>query len=170
MTSSVDARATLWDTSTGAATVLATLPNNSSTGTNFANAFDINDSGFVAGLARNYSSGGTTYSTDAAVWNGSGTIFDLNSYLPANSGWVLTSANSISNGDWVSGTGTFTDATGSYPRDFLLQLPAAITSTAAVPEPASLLALGVAAVPMLTSRRRRRAAVAAAGTPVGGRR
>ena len=35
------------------------------------------------------------------------TIIDLNSLLPANSGWVLTSAKTISSNGVVSGVGRF---------------------------------------------------------------
>ena len=140
-TSSSNFRATQWDTSTGVATVLGDLPNYT---TLTSAAFDVNDSGFVAGDIRDTS----TSSYHAVVWEPNGTPVDLNTLIDPSSGWNLLYAYSISGDDWVSGVAQYTpDASTTYTRDFLLQLPATL-----VPEP-SMLALAGLGGPTLLRRR-----------------
>jgi hypothetical protein len=87
-------------------------------------AFDINESGLVAGTA------GDPNARRAVYWNADGMPVDLNTLIAPNSGWVLEQALAISDTGWIAGIGKFDDGmggvTGTYDRVFMLQLPSAI--------------------------------------------
>jgi probable HAF family extracellular repeat protein len=81
-----------------------------------------------------------------------GTMIDLNSLLPANSGWQLIQANGINDSGQIVGTGFL----NGQQSGFLLDLD---TATAA-PEPRSIMlilpGIGLVAVRKYLLRRRRR--------------
>ena len=64
-------------------------------------------------------------------------ITDLNSLIPADSGWILNSANAINNKGWI--VGDMTNAKG-VQHAFLL------TPVSEAPEPSSLALLSVGAL------------------------
>lgn len=101
----------------------------------YSMAADINDSGLVVG---NY---GFMY--HACMWK-DGMLIDLNSLLPANSGWTLVSADGVNNLGQIVGKGIYN---GQY-SGFLF---------APVPEPSSIVALvsGLATLCWCCRRRRR---------------
>jgi probable HAF family extracellular repeat protein len=70
----------------------------------------INAQGQVVGTATNLQGSQVTGSS-AFIWNGYMT--DLNSLIPAGSGWVLTSAVSINDAGQIVGTGTFNGQPGA---------------------------------------------------------
>jgi probable HAF family extracellular repeat protein len=78
-----------------------------------SDALAINEHGDVVGTS--LSAGGTPR---AVLWR-NGTLIDLNSALAANSGWVLESATSISDGGQIVGIGTL----NGVRRGFLLTPP-----------------------------------------------
>ena len=84
----------------------------------------MNDSGVIVGSGFDTTS--RTYTPFIVL---DGTIRDLNTLLPANSGWQLTSVNDINEQGQIVGNGIAPDGT---TRGFLLQ---------PVPEPASMLLL-----------------------------
>ena len=107
-------------------------------------AFGINDSGQIVG--------DTGESGNTAFLYSNGTMYDLNTLIPANSGWKLQQARAINDSGQICGIG-FT-ATGI--QDGFLLTP---TST---PEPSALAILGVGSIGLLahTLRRRKNRAVA----------
>ncbi len=117
--------------SQGAMTDLGTM------GTGSSQAFGINSQGVVVGQF-----GGTT-----AFVYANGVMIDLNSLLPANSGWTLTSAQGINDAGQIVGFGSSADGAA---RAFLLDTGTLLTGTlftgTATPEPGSLtlVALGAA--------------------------
>jgi probable HAF family extracellular repeat protein len=86
-----DFRAFLWD---GAMRDLGTLP-----GDAVSQARGINGTGLVVGW-----SGTPGVSSRAFLWKG-GAMHDLNGFLPAGSGWVLTSAAGINDRGEIAGVG-----------------------------------------------------------------
>ncbi len=68
-------------------------------GYSYSKAQSINSAGIIVGEV------GSSSLYHAVLWQ-NGTIIDLNGLLPANSGWVLTDANSINDNDQVVGIGT----------------------------------------------------------------
>jgi hypothetical protein len=114
----------------------------------------VNDYGYIVGFARD--SLGTTQR--ALLWIpvgvGSWAVIDLNS-LPgvAGSGWTLSAAYDINNGDgscfWIVGQAYQFDGSRYWYRPYALHF-------CVVPEPASMVALGSGLVSLLALRRRRR--------------
>ncbi|MDE3066637.1 MAG: Ig-like domain-containing protein [Verrucomicrobiota bacterium] len=87
-------------------------------GTNgyYSHAACINDLGTVVGDS--WPSGGAEYADGHAVlWVGTN-VYDLNAYIPTNSGWVLDAATGINNKGQIIGQGTRTNELGW--RSFLL--------------------------------------------------
>ncbi|MCC6956406.1 MAG: hypothetical protein IT316_06390 [Anaerolineales bacterium] len=72
-------------------------------GGNLSTAYDINNAGLIVG-----ESGGR-----AVLWE-SGQLKDLNTLIPANSGWVLQSARAINNRGQIVGKGTFNGQTHAF--------------------------------------------------------
>jgi probable HAF family extracellular repeat protein len=93
--------AALWSKTKGSMLDLGVLP-----GAKGSDAFGINNVGQVVG-----NSDGTF------VWSPSTGMLDLNSLIPANSGWVLQSANAINDKGQIVGYGTLN---GQSPEAFLL--------------------------------------------------
>jgi len=101
-----DIHAFLWNQS-GAATDLGTLK-----GRKYAEsrANDINNAGQVVGSSDLY---GSDFA-DRHAFLYSGTMQDLNSLIPANSGWTLQSANAINDVGQIVGTGTIDGQTHAF--------------------------------------------------------
>ena len=97
-------------------------------------ANDISDTGLIVGWSYNAQS-----QARAALFT-EGQVIDLNTLLPANSGWVLQQAFAINNFGQVTGTGTL----DGQRRGFLLS---------GVPAPSTGLVMVVAAC--VNGRRRR---------------
>ena len=96
--------AILW--SNGTATDLGTLP-----GDAYSVATSINDSGLIVGdvvLRRQQPQTGHAFVYE------NGVMIDLNSLLPANSGWVLNTATQIDNADEICGLGTYQNQVHGY--------------------------------------------------------
>jgi hypothetical protein len=114
-------RAVRWDTSSTVAIVLGDLgqPGDSQ-------SFDINNQNIAVGIAPK-TTGGVSQGSRAVAWRPNGVAVDLNQLIDPASGWVLTSAASISETKWISGTGQYDpDGQGgraAYTRYFTLQLP-----------------------------------------------
>jgi probable HAF family extracellular repeat protein len=103
-----NAHAFLWDN--GVMTDLGTLP-----GEAVSLAESINDSGQIVGYATNAGTGGAgSGEPDHAFLDENGVMTDLNSLLPANSGWVLNTATSIDNAGEIVGMGTLNGAVHAY--------------------------------------------------------
>jgi len=93
----------------------------------------VNETGQIVGW---YWSGGVSL---ACLWDG-GTAFDLNTLIPAGSGWNLVEAWDINDQGWIVGYGTNPDG---LSRAFLL-----------VPEPATLTLLALGSAAAMWMRRR----------------
>ena len=139
-------RAVRWDAGGTAATELGYLhvaPN----GAGNAFAESINAAGLIVGYVEDYA-GSTSLGRRGVLWGADGKAIDLNTLIDPASSWTLTDAYSISDTNWVSGSGTFDpDGNGPlspYGRLFLMQ----------VPEPSTLAI--VAGIVLLPLRRLRR--------------
>jgi probable HAF family extracellular repeat protein len=84
---------------------LGTMP-----GGSYSVAFAINDSDVIVGYGNL-----STNAAHALIWTSTG-VKDLNSLIPANSGWVLINANAINNVGQITGYGTI----HGYNHAFLL--------------------------------------------------
>lgn len=83
-------------------------------GATFSEAKDVNAAGLIVGYSTNISGSPAT----ALLWQ-NGVAIDLNTLIPAGSGWVLRSAESINDAGDVAGYGTF----GGQTHAFLLTVP-----------------------------------------------
>jgi hypothetical protein len=96
-------------------------------GHTLAKAFAMNNSGITVGVADRHNASGTSQGSRAVYWGLDGVAVDLNTLLPAGSGWLLIDARGISDTGWISGTGNFDpDGVGGqagYNRAFVMQLP-----------------------------------------------
>jgi probable HAF family extracellular repeat protein len=97
-------RAFLWEKGKDKSQDLGTLGGKSTY------ARGINNTGKVVGTSDSYSG-----KPRAFLWV-KGKLFDLNNFLPKNSGWELTGASAMNNKGQIVGTGTF----NGQPRAFLL--------------------------------------------------
>ena len=125
-------QALLWTSASAAPQVLAPLSGNTS-----GTALAINSSGVIAGLSSVDGSAQV-----ATIWQ-NGTAIDLNSYLPAGSGWVLQQATGINDAGQIIGLGTYNGQTTA----FLL--------TNEIPEPATAALLGAGLLGLGLGLRRR---------------
>ena len=96
-------------------------------------AYDINNRGQVVGAQNGH----------AFIWEKGLGIIDLNTLLPADSGWTLTQALAINDVGQIVGEGIFNDAQNAgislsavFPRAAFLLTPSVLPS--AVPEPGTL--------------------------------
>ncbi len=112
-------------------------------GSGFGTAEAISPNGLVVGGSRDANN-----VLQAFLWYQNGVITDLNTFLPANSGWQLTEATGINNAGQIVGNGTF----GGQQHAFLLDLNG---QSAAAPEPGSW-TLGIAAMALMQGGRRLR--------------
>ncbi len=88
-------------------------------------AYDINDFGQVVGIADSASE------SDLPFLYTDGKMTELNSLIPADSGWYIGDVRGINNSVQIAGTGTIQDPSLSYPVHAFLLTP--------VPEPSSVL-------------------------------
>jgi uncharacterized membrane protein len=72
-------------------------------------AFDLNDSAWVVGAD---SSDGYDSETRALLWDERGVAFDLNTLIPAGSGWTLSQAVAVNNAGQILGAGFYSGASG----------------------------------------------------------
>ena len=91
-----------------------------------ARAIDLNGAGQIVGYVADFDNA-PSFGGAAVLWE-AGAIFDLNSLIPAGSGWNLLSANAINSQGQIVGFGTL----GGDTRAFLLT---------PIPEPSSLVLL-----------------------------
>ena len=149
-------RALRWDGSSTAATELGHLGTYTD-GSTHAYAMAINESGTAVGRAIHWVAVDGVYPYHAVYWATDDTrAIDLNTLIDPTSGWMLEQALDISDTGWIVGVGQFDpDGPGeqaSYPRHFLMQVPAT------VPEPATavLFGVGLVGLGMLLRRRAKR--------------
>ena len=122
-------RAVRWNSGQTAAIELGNLGTTLSgtTTTDIGSARPINAAGMIVGTAKKYDLAGNLLGNRAVYWGASTAAVDLNSLIDPAGGWVLTSAATISDTDWIAGNGLFDpDGPGgqaAYDRMFLLQLP-----------------------------------------------
>jgi probable HAF family extracellular repeat protein len=81
----------------------------------------INSTGQIVGFAQvPESSGGYVYSSPRAFLYGNGTMKDLNTLIPSNSGWLLQDATGINDSGVIVGIGIHTDSKGQFFGEFIL--------------------------------------------------
>ena len=125
-------QAVVW--TNGSATALPTL-----SGDTYSFASAINDSGVIVGMAGIHH---VTSSEHAVMWI-NGQITDLNSLLPANSGWTLQAATAINNSNQILGFGDYNDT----PTTFTLTLTSG-TGTPVIGGSAEVVTDGTPATPL----------------------
>ena len=128
-------RATMWELN-GGTPIMTDL---GSLGLTFSEAKDVNDAGQVVGFATNISG----FPQRAFLWE-NGTMIDLNDLIDTNSGWVLTTAESINSRGDIAGWGTFNGQTRAY---LLVN---------SIPEPSAAVIVASATVAVVLRRRRSR--------------
>ena len=99
-------------------------------------AYSVNNAGTVVGYS--WVAGGAN--THAFV-DSSGVMHDLNSLIPADSGWLLLQAFGINDTGQIVGTGVFQGQAQAFRLD-----PARFTASTAVPEPAPAWMFSIAIV------------------------
>jgi hypothetical protein len=138
-----------WDADSTSAVELEILGTNL-TGESSGGANAINNVGYIVGNVSAYDATGYRLGNHAVAWNPNGRVTDLNSLIDPSSGWLLTSAQAISDSGWIVGDGTFDpDGPGALapvPRSYLLHM--------AIPEPLTGI-LGAGALVALFAIRRR---------------
>ncbi|RYG23468.1 DUF3466 family protein [bacterium] len=114
-----------------------------SLGLDESRAFDINEAGDIVGEVSGYDDEG--FAVGAAFLYTKGTMVNLNDLLPTGTGWDgVLEAHGINNKGQIVGVGLY----GGEIRGFVL-------TPEAVPEPASMAALGYGALAVLRRRARR---------------
>jgi probable HAF family extracellular repeat protein len=109
----------------------------------YSYAYGINDSGEVVGVSSSFAPFAPAH---AFLYSG-GIMLDLNSLLPANSGWVLQQAGAINDSGQIVGYGTFDGQTHGFLLD----------TGSPIPEPSSLPLLSAGLALVATMRRRKTA-------------
>ena len=109
-------------------------------GSGYGTAEAISANGLVVG-----ESGDGNGHASAFLWYQGGVIADLNTFLPANSGWQLTAATGVNNAGQIVGNGFL----NGQQHAFLLDLNG---QSAAAPEPGSW-SLGIAALALMLCSR-----------------
>lgn len=113
-------------------------------GFNHSRANDINNLGWIVGHVSGFA-GFPTINGRAVLWM-DGSIYDLNSYIPSDLGWILRSAEAVNERGDIVGYGTYQGQTRAF-------------KLTAVPEPGGLafaLALGLSSLGLAVLRRRGR--------------
>lgn len=120
-------RAVRWDGFSSVATELGNLGTNTS-GVTDTYAVGINSAGIAVGRADVYKTPAASPEQRAVMWGLDGVAINLSTFITPYSGWTyLSEARTISDDNWISGTGIF-DPDGSgfklpYQRTFLMQIP-----------------------------------------------
>lgn len=125
-TTSYRSHAFLWQQNNG-------MQDLGSLSSNGCEASDINNNGQIVGTSNNC----------AFIWQSGTGMVDLNTLVDPSSGWVLNEAIGINDNGWIIGSGT--NPAGDI-RAFLLT---------PVPEPSTLVLMGVAAVSLRHARRQK---------------
>jgi probable HAF family extracellular repeat protein len=120
-TSSIDEAVTWLN---GTMTVLPDLQSNG-----HSLAYGVNDAGIVVGRSDIYING--VWQEHAALWQ-NGKLTDLNSLLPANSGWVLNYARAINNNGEIVGIGTLNGVSTAFALSIGDASGPSVSATAAI--------------------------------------
>jgi probable HAF family extracellular repeat protein len=105
-------------------------------------AYDINNRGQVVGEQNGH----------AFIWESGLGIVDLNTLLPADSGWTLTHALAINDVGQIVGQGVFSDgqsgisASAVFPNAAFLLTPSVLPAAASEPGTLALLCMGFVAL------------------------
>jgi uncharacterized membrane protein len=144
-------RAVRWDATGTAATELGILPTSFDLHTETA-PLGINAAGITVGYDRGYDSTDSYFHNTPVVWGKDAVAIDLNTLLPADSGWLLQYASGITDTNWVSGSGLFDpDGPGgqdAFTRMYLLDI------SSVVPEPGTFGLVAFCGIALLRRQRR----------------